>query len=195
MENGGRDDELLGRARRRDPAALDELVAAFSPRVYGLLYRLTGSADIAQDLTQETFLRVVRTIDRYSHDGRFEAWIFRIAANLARDQVRARRRRGMTLSLDSEREDEESRSPVDLRDDATPSARLAASEDAGLLEAALARLSEPEREILLMRHYGDLSFREIADALNVPLGTALARAHRALQRLKKWMSPSEEDSA
>lgn len=59
----------------------------YSPRVFGLLYRLCGSREAAEDLMQETFLRVVRTIDRYEHSGKFEAWLFRIAANLARDSA------------------------------------------------------------------------------------------------------------
>lgn len=179
-------DALLRRARRRDPAALDSLVQMYSQRVYGLLYRLTGSRETAEDLLQETFLRVVRTIEGYEHDGRFEAWLFRIAANLARDHARRARRWGNSggpaarYGEGFEGKLAETPSPV-----AEPRQCLSAAEDAERLQACLARLPETDREILLLRHFADLPFREIAEMLGIPVGTALARAHRALARLRR----------
>ena len=183
-------DELLERARRREPDALGRLVDLYAARVYGLLVRLTGDRDAAEDLLQETFLRVCRMISEYQHDGRFESWLMRIAANLARDRARLRRRRGITGSLDDAGprggEGESAAGPSPRPDEA-----LAAAEAGARLEAALAQLSDPEREILVLRHYADLPFREIADLLGVPLGTALARAHRALGRLRELMRDAE----
>ncbi|MGE0481212.1 MAG: RNA polymerase sigma factor [Phycisphaerae bacterium] len=173
--------ELLQRAGRADPNALSELVAAYSGRVYGLLFQLTGSRDAADDLLQETFLRVVRMIGEYQHDGRFDGWLFRIAANLARDRARQLRRRGATAGLESA--EIESRM-LDTPAADEPATCVARGEDADRLRSALRRLTSAEREILLLRHYSELSFRDIAELLDVPLGTALARAHRALQRLR-----------
>lgn len=180
-------DELLERARRREPDALGRLVDLYAARVYGLLLRLTGDRDAAEDLMQETFLRVCRMIDEYQHDGRFESWLMRIAANLARDRARQRRRHGVTGSLDEAgpsggEGDSSLAGPTPRPDEA-----VAAAEAGARLEAALAELSAPEREILVLRHYADLTFREIAELLGVPLGTALARAHRALGRLRELM--------
>lgn len=147
--------------------------------------RLLPSRDVADDLLQETFLRVVRTIETYVHDGRFEAWIFRIAANLARDHMRQRRRRGFVARLDEIDADDGT-----VRDTtADPHARsaldvLISGEQAQRLEREFAALPEMDREILALRHHAELSFREIAELLGVPLGTALARAHRALGRLR-----------
>ncbi len=183
MEPSGLD-ELLERACRREPAALDELVCRYSRRVFGLLYRLTNERETAEDLMQETFLRVVRTIDRYEHAGRFEAWLFRIAANLARDRARRRGRRGDTLSLDGAEDDGTSRA-AELSAPAQHADQLLVEAELGeRLAASLDRLSDADREIILLRHYSELSFQEIADLLGVPLGTALARAHRALKRLQ-----------
>jgi RNA polymerase sigma-70 factor (ECF subfamily) len=182
--------ELLRRARQHDPEALTALVDQYSPRVYALLYRLTGSRDVADDLLQDTFLRVVRTIGEYEESGRFEAWLFRIAANLARDRVRRSRRRGVTASLEAF--DPE---VLPVRADRTadnPEARLAGHEASEHLAAGLEQLSDPEREILMLRHYSELSFREIAEVLGIPIGTALARAHRALGRLRAWMEQAPE---
>jgi RNA polymerase sigma-70 factor (ECF subfamily) len=178
-------DRLLRRARRRDPQALHTLVDMYSARVFGLLYRLTGSRETAEDLLQETFLRVVRVISEYRHGGKFEAWLFRIAGNLARDHARRIKRRrhpqtlagsvgegqpGLAKLADATRPD-----PVD---------ELLKKEAEQRLNAVLQELGEAEREIILLRHFSELSFREIAELLDIPLGTALARAHRAMQRLK-----------
>jgi len=91
--------EVIRGAQRGDEAAFDRLVAAYGRRIVGFLYRLTGSRDDAEELAQEVFVRIVRTIRAYRHDGRFEPWLFRIAANLARDRVRRIQRRPMVLPL------------------------------------------------------------------------------------------------
>lgn len=179
-------DELLVGAREGQPRALTALVDAYASRVFGLIFRLTGSRDVAEELTQETFLRLVRTIGEYEHSGKFEAWLFRIAANLARDRGRQHRRRGAAVPLDVppgpggpaaiERPDD---------DGVEPGAALAEREERERLGTCLDRLPDLDREILLLRHFSDLSFREIAELLNVPLGTALARAHRAIGRLRE----------
>lgn len=179
--NSSASDDILRRARRREPAALDQIVREYGHRVFGLLYRMTNSRDVAEELTQETFLRVVRTIDTYAHDGKFDAWLFRIASNLARDRVRQRKRRGVSVGIDSVAE--ESAVPSDSST-ADPAERLILAEDTQRLEIAMGELNDQEREILALRHYSEMSFREIADLLGIPLGTALARAYRALQHLK-----------
>lgn len=181
-------DALLQKARLRDADALHELVQAYSARVFGLLFRLTASRETAEDLTQETFLRVVRTIEEYDHSGRFEAWLFRIAANLARDHARKNKRRGPQLSLQAPDKDDAGGGLeiADVRHD-EPAAGIEQRELGQRLNEGLARMSEMDREILLLRHFSELSFKEIADLLRIPLGTALARAHRALQRLKDEM--------
>jgi len=178
-------DRLLGRARKHDPEALNELVRLYSARVFGLLYRLTGSRETAEDLLQETFLRVVRTIAEYEHGGKFEAWLFRIAANLARDHARRVKRRGQPATLDASGRDDAAGGPA-LADPAAadPGGALIRREAGERLSECLADLSEMDREIILLRYFSELSFREIAEMLRVPLGTALARAHRALHRLR-----------
>lgn len=190
MDDAGLD-QILRRARQRDPDALRELVDLYSPRVYGLIYRLTGSRDAAEDLLQMTFLRVVRTISSYEHTGRFEAWLFRIAANLVRDRGRSLARRGRVQSLDSVSADGANAAAFRTRGvDARPDETLARREASEELQAGLVQLSVSEREIILLRHFSDLSFREIADLLNIPLGTALSRAHRALARLREVLGES-----
>lgn len=190
------DDAALERAirgaQRGDPASMDALVEQFAPRIFGFLYRLTFSREDAEDLMQEVFVRVARTLRAYQHDGRFEPWIFRIAGNLARDRIR-RQRRGprivrMTAAAGSDDALSEGGAVEEVESpEAQPDARLRRREDVDALNAALARLPEAEREVIMLRHFSEMSFREIADATGVPLGTALARGHRGLKRLRDLM--------
>ncbi len=184
-------DELLRRARRREPEALCKLVEIYNARVFGLLYRLTGSRDAAEDLLQETFLRVVRVIGQYEHVGKFEPWLFRIAANLARDRARRLVRRGEAGLANENSPSAVPRISSSAHDERDPAEQLVHREAGQQLEACLSRLSDAEREIIVLRHYSDLSFREIAELLGIPLGTALARAHRALQRLRAELADED----
>jgi RNA polymerase sigma factor (sigma-70 family) len=178
-------------AQQGRPEAFDVLVNRYASRLYGFLYRLTSDRDDAQELVQEVFVRVVRTIERYEHDGRFEAWLFRIAANLARDRVRRIGRAPGLTSLDAPAsrggEDQAPWEESSRRQDDRPGARMEAQEDLDRLQQALAGLPDAEREVIMLRHYSDLSFAEIAELMGTPLGTALARAHRGLNKLRSLM--------
>jgi len=185
-------DDLICRARQRDSAAFETLVEIYSPRLYGYFYRLTGRREDAEDLLQEVFVRVVRMIGRYEHDNRFDAWLFRIATNLVRDRVRRQRRspggeasgrQGHEPGILEEVPDDD----VDQPDDV-----LQTAEQVDQLQRALKRLPGAEREVILLRHFSQMSFKEVAEAMGTPLGTALARAHRGLAKLRQLM---EEDAA
>jgi RNA polymerase sigma-70 factor (ECF subfamily) len=179
--------DLIRRAQTQEPAAFEALVDQFSGRVFGFVFRMVGSRDEAEDLVQEVFLRIVRTIPHYRDDGRFESWLFRIAANLVRDRVRAFGRQPTHMEL---RPNDSGGSELDdLTPDATSPARpMELREDVDRLTAALAMLPAAEREVVLLRHYSDMSFKEIAEEMGTPLGTALARGHRGLQRLREIMT-------
>ncbi|MHC4235099.1 MAG: RNA polymerase sigma factor [Planctomycetota bacterium] len=184
---------LVERAKQRDPEAFDLLVDQYGPRLYGYLYRLTGSRDDADDLLQDLFVRLVRMIGDYDHVGRFEAWIFRIATNLARDRVRRARRAPVTMSLDQDvannpgqRGASSWQGLADISGPA-PDAPMALREDVDKMQGALGRLPAAEREVILLRHFSGMSFAEIAQAMGTPLGTALARSHRGLGKLREMM--------
>jgi RNA polymerase sigma-70 factor (ECF subfamily) len=184
--------ELIERAQRLESRALDELVELYSLRLYGFVYRIIGSRHDAEELVQELFLRLVRTLPNYRHDGRFEAWLFQIAVNLVRDRLRRLHRNRSTVSLDEpgyelceSSDGAATRMPVSKEE--APAASLERNEELDRLQAAIARLPQPEREVILLRHYGELSFAEIAELMETPLGTALARAHRGLAKLRGWM--------
>lgn len=174
-------DELIRGCQRRDPSAFDRLVDLYSTRLYGFMCKFTGNREDAQDLTQEVFVRVVRTIGTYEHTDRFESWLFRIAANLGRDRLRRLRaapRMEPWVDKPEEIEPQVRRGPNAME----------GAEAAQRMQECLAKLPEAEREVVLLRFYSEMSFAEIAELMGTPLGTALARAHRGLGKLRGWMA-------
>ncbi len=183
--------DVIARAQRRETGAFEALIEAYSHRLYGFLYRLTGHRDDADDLLQEVFVRVVRMIGKYEDDGRFEAWLFRIAMNLARDRVRRIRKSPIVLAAEPRSGGEEGR-PADPLDPAdgdrlAPDEALELADQVDRLQQALGQLGDAEREVIMLRHFSAMSFNEIAEMMGTPLGTALARAHRGLKRLRRIM--------
>ncbi len=155
-----------------EPENPRSLLVACAPRVYGLLIRMVGRRDVAEDLMQETMVHALRGLDAYRPEGKFRAWVFRIAVNQARDWVRRQKRAAGPMPGD----------PPTVTD-VPPDRDARARERDGRVERALAQLSDPDREVLLMRYYGNLTFKAIAQANGEPIGTVLARAHRALKKL------------
>jgi len=155
-------------------------VDLYARRVFGLLYRLTGSRTEAEDLLQETFIRMLRGLQTYRENGRFEAWLFSIAANLARDYLRRQSRIGTMITG----QDDEP-PPVLASGEPTPEEKLAQAEQVDLLQQAMSELSPAEQEVVSLRFFSGLGFKDIAEILDVPLGTALARAHRAVKHLRE----------
>ncbi len=193
--------EVIRGAQRGDPAAFDRLVESFASRISGFLFRMTGSRQDSEDLAQEVFLRLVRMIGAYQHDGRFEAWLFRIAANLARDRVR-RAKRSPTVFGDDESgasgvgTDRGGRLDNTAGAAESADARMILDEEIERLNSALQMLPTAEREVIALRHFSQLSFKEIAEMTGTPLGTALARAHRGLAKLRDIMDgPGASSSA
>jgi RNA polymerase sigma-70 factor (ECF subfamily) len=183
--------QVIDRAKRKDPDAFECIIDAYGKRLLGYLYRLTGSRDDAEDLLQELFLRVVRMIDGYEHDGRFLGWLFRIATNLVRDRVRRLARLPRTVTLPHSAEADGAgatwMAAGDLRG-SPPDAPMVFHEEVDALQRALARLPAAEREVIMLRHFAELSFAEIAECMGTPLGTALARGHRGLGKLRELMT-------
>lgn len=188
--------EVIARAQKRDAAAFDVLIEAYSDRLYGYFYRLTGRRDDADDLLQDLFVRLVRRIGEYQHDGRFEAWLFRIATNLVRDRVR-RARRARTAVLDQDDGDDDAGLLARLPDRSAedPAEVVPRSEQVDRLQEAIEQLPDGEREVIVLRHFSQMSFRGIAEVMGTPLGTALARAHRGLSRLRQLMDGEEVEES
>ncbi|MCH7797576.1 MAG: RNA polymerase sigma factor [Planctomycetes bacterium] len=184
MPSGASLEETLQRAAAGDEIAWREIVETWSPRVFGLIRAQCGNVDLAEEITQSTFCTVVERIGRYSEVGRFESWLFRIAMNRLRDEMRRRRRHANPV---------ETETLIGLAGaaDGPPEPSPPGGEERSALEAALARLSESDRQVVHLRHISGLSFARIAEILGEPLGTVLARQHRALKKLRQHLADEQ----
>lgn len=184
MESDERD--LVARCLARDEQAYRELVRRYQRPVLNLAWRITGDAEEAAEVTQETFVRVLRSLGSYDPGRPLRSWLFKIAANLALDSLRRRKRRPVALE---DLTDEEGRPPVEAVDTGPPP-------DAGLREdwsrerfdALVHELPEHYQAILYLRYREQLGYDEIAEALGIPLGTVKVRLHRAHQILRRKLT-------
>jgi RNA polymerase sigma-70 factor (ECF subfamily) len=182
------------RCRNGDSAAFELLFEAFRGPIYSYLARTTGDRHLAEDFLQDVFLRLVENIGRYEESGRFEAWLFRIAANRVRDWARRRTSSEWVGGMTGRGEDSDEPSVLDRAVDQPVDEGLVRRDELARLETAMSHLEREEREVLALRHYSELSFREIAEISGCPLGTVLARSHRALQKLRHEMETAEKES-
>ncbi len=176
------DEVLLARTKAGEEAALAALVERFRRPLYGYLHRMLGNAAEAEDVFQETFLRVVKHLPRFEEGRRVKPWVYAIASNLVKNVYRSRKYREKT-SIDQENEAGEplsaslaalSRAPVDLASE---------GERALAVRRAVESLSPVSRDALVLFYFQGLAYEEIAQALEVPLGTVKSRIHNALSKL------------
>ncbi len=166
-----RDDKLIQKMEQGDPGAAEELIALYYPEILRYCLWHTPDRFLAEDATQETFLKAVRYFDRYIHKGKFKSFLYRIAANTCID-IR-RETRSPDISLEE--------SGIDPA--YSESAFEAVRSDMALRQL-VSGLPENQREIVLLRFGSDLTMRETAEVLNLPLRTVQSRLRSALKRLK-----------
>jgi RNA polymerase sigma-70 factor (ECF subfamily) len=177
---------ILAAAAEGDQSAWQAIVEGYSPRVFGLIRVQCGDPDLAEEIVQSTFCTVAQKISGYKEFGRFDAWLFRIAMNRLRDEMRRRKRQARPM---------EEEALIGLSGGGQPTdAAQFDSESRQALARALTELSEADREIIDLRHTGGLSFRQIGALLDQPVGTLLARHHRALKKLRAILGGDDEKS-
>jgi len=154
------------------------VIEHFAPRVFGLLRAQCGDADLAEEISQSTFCTVASRIGEYVEQGKFESWLFRIAINRLRDEQRRRGRHATPTE----------HSALDLAAGPGQEARqgeTGVSQDTRrALQEAMAKLAPADQRVIHLRHCAGLSFKQIAETLDEPLGTVLARHHRAIRKLR-----------
>lgn len=171
---------LLGAASGGDDRAWRMIVHLYARRVFALVKSRLHREHLAEEITQSVFCTVASKLSsgQYVEHGRFEAWLFRIAMNRVRDEVRRSRHRPESAdpSVFDRSPAESVQATGDARDD-----------DTRALREALGALAEADREVVELRHHAGMSFKHIADLLEQPLGTVLARHHRALKKLRELL--------
>jgi len=179
------DSSLVSRCLRGDEAAWEDLVRLHTRKVYAMCYRFTGSGSEAQDLTQEVFLRVFRTVNSFrSNEGSFATWLARVTRNLLIDHYRRTRQDRSTDSIEDQLPIlEETGSAASARPDHV----LAGREASEILQATLQKLSPDLREAVILRDLQEMEYREIAQVLDIPEGTVKSRINRGRAELARLL--------
>jgi RNA polymerase sigma-70 factor (ECF subfamily) len=178
LDQASMDDANIVRlARQGDEAAWEMLLRAYQTPVFRLAYLLLGSADEAEDVTQETFIRAYRYLERFDPSRPLRPWLLKIAANLARNQQRSMGRYLSALSRLFQAERGSIGVPVEARGDQ--------HQEAEELWRAVQALGKADQQIIYLRYFLDLSVDETAEAMGLVQGTVKSRLHRALERLRR----------
>jgi len=189
---------LVRRCLGGDASAWEEIVRLYNRRIYNLCYRFTNSPDDAQDLTQDVFIKVYRTLGSYDVEkGAFTTWLTTLTRNLLVDHFRRSKQDRITDSIDgTSREEEDALSMSDRLEDPRPSPddRLASKEAQKMVQTALARLSPELREAVILRDLQDMDYKEIAGTLRVPEGTVKSRINRGRMELARLLSRNKKQA-
>jgi len=182
---------LVRRCVSGDAAAWQEIVQRYHRRIYNICYRFAGSADDAQDLTQEVFIKMYRTLSSYDVErGAFMTWVTTITRNLLVDHFRKSKQDRVTDSLDATPSEHEDSMPLveQIQDKSLPpDSRVQSRETGETVHHALQKLSPDLREAVILRDLQDLDYREIATALKVPEGTVKSRINRGRAELARLL--------
>jgi len=182
---------LVRRCISGDAVAWEEIVQRYNRRIYNICYRFAGSPDDAQDLTQEVFIKMYRTLNSYDVErGAFMTWVTTITRNLLVDHFRKSKQDRMTDSLDSAPSEHEDAMPLSEQipdKTAPPDSRVHNRETRETIHWALQKLSPDLREAVILRDLQDMDYREIATILKVPEGTVKSRINRGRAELARLL--------
>ena len=176
------EDTLITQAQKGDRSAFGELVARHYASVIRVVYHLCGQAQVAQDAAQEAFIRAWVNLPGFQPRASFRNWLFRIATNAALDILRQRPEESIEDSAEM---------PAMVDQSPNPEAAYLEKEQADFLQAAVQALPEGARSVLVLREYGELSYEEIAAALEIPIGTVMSRLNYARSRLRELLREHE----
>lgn len=182
------DDQLIDRSLSADSAAYGELVARYQDRLRASLYRLTGSAEESEDVAQEAFVQAYLKLSSFQRSSRFYTWIYRIAFNQAISKNRKRRPR---VSLNVV---QEAGGPEPVAEDSGPTQPALEGERAELLHAAIARLEDDHRQVIVLREFEDMDYQQIAEVIDAPVGTVRSRLFRARTQLRELLADTLGES-
>lgn len=187
-EEENNDSALVKRVQQGDKRAFDLLVLKYQHRIYSLVSRLVRDNDEVQDVVQEAFIKAYRALPNFRGDSQFYTWLYRIAVNTAKNYLVSRSRRPQGIDLDVE-EAEFMDSAEGLRDLAGPESQLLTDELRVAIDAAIKALPEDLRTALTLREFEGLSYEEIANVMDCPVGTVRSRIFRARESVDAAILP------
>jgi len=189
-----RDEDLIFRVQQGHRKAFDEIVSRYKGRLYSFILRMIKDPTTAEELTQETLIRVYVHADKYREIARFSTWIFTIATNLVRNLVRKRSRRPRLLSLNPAPDEDEM--PIDPPDpSADPSLAIESDELGDKIALATSRIPEKYRIPFLLREVEQLTYEEIQQVTGLKLGTVRSRINRARNKFRQLIKPLLKNEA
>ena len=181
------DEMLFFRVQRDDVRAYEVIVGRYRTRLYNCIYRMVHNTECAEDLVQETFLRVYRNRHNYKAISNLSTWIYTIALNLARSELRKRKRRQF-FSLDSSPQENSSKEGFELPDKgAGPGDHLEQNELGRAIQHAIDQLPEKYKSVIVLRDIEELSYDQIGEILRCPTGTVKSRVNRGRLRLQEML--------
>jgi RNA polymerase sigma-70 factor (ECF subfamily) len=182
---------LVERVKRGDTKAFEMLVVKYQRRIERLVARMVRDADLVQDIAQETFIRAYRALPQFRGESAFYTWLYRVAVNTAKKTLVDLKREPLVYESArmGENEDETSSLENGLSDDATPDAVLASKQLAQTVNDAVDDLSEDLRQAITLREIDGLSYEEIAELMQTPIGTVRSRIFRAREAIAKRLRP------
>ncbi len=192
----GYEEQLVERLKRRDEAAFNELVRAYEKRVFRLVLRMLGDRAEAEDVAQDVFITVFKSIDSFRGESKLSTWMFRVATNHCKNRIKYldRRARGKKGELDelSEHDALESASMSSSAMVARPDQQAEANQIEAIVRAAISELDEDQRALVVLRDVENLSYEEIQQITGLPEGTVKSRLHRARLQLAKAVQRASE---
>jgi RNA polymerase sigma-70 factor, ECF subfamily len=184
---------LVERAVSGDPKAFEMLVVKYQRRIERLVGRMVRDPDLVQDIAQETFIRAYRALTKFRGESAFYTWLYRIAVNTAKKALMDIKRDPVvnesSLMSAHDDDDETYRGGRELTDASTPDAELATKEIAAAVNAAIEALSDDLRQAVTLREIEGLSYEEISEAMNCPIGTVRSRIFRAREAIAQRLRP------
>jgi RNA polymerase sigma-70 factor, ECF subfamily len=191
-EQGDADALLVERAKRGEVSAFEMLVVKYQRRIERLVGRMVRDTDLVQDIAQETFIRAYRALPQFRGESAFYTWLYRIAVNTAKKALLEKKRDPLVFEgamVSTEDGEEPSRVESELTDGETPETVLAGRQVAATVNAAIDALSEDLRQAIVLREIEGLSYEEIADVMNCPIGTVRSRIFRAREAIAVKLRP------
>ena len=183
------DKELVERAKQGDLRAFDMLVLKYQRRVLRLVSRLIKNTSEVEDVAQETFIKAFRAIQQFRGDSAFYTWLYRIAVNTAKNHLFSKGKRPITLSELAKNEDSESYDVIDAVSNESPEGNLAGLQIAEAVNNAVGKLPEELSTAVILREMDGLSYEEIAEVMNCPIGTVRSRIFRAREAIAQELRP------
>jgi RNA polymerase sigma-70 factor (ECF subfamily) len=184
MSNQASDKKLVERVQKGDKGAFDLLVLKYQHKIVNLVMRYVRDPDLALDIAQEAFIKAYRALPRFRGDSAFYTWLYRIAVNTAKNHLAAQRRRPMDVELDLQ-DSEQYDLHAKLKETDTPEGVAMSDELKQTVERAIAALPEDLRTAIILRELEGMSYEEIAETMDCPVGTVRSRIFRARDAIGK----------